>query len=63
MHAGAGEKSKNQDITVAARRKFQPERAEGNSKELQGKQKKPHPAGELAFCSSGMQGAAGVKIS
>jgi hypothetical protein len=62
MHAGAGEKSKNQDITVA------PGEA-SNRSELHEAQrhckvgKKPHPACERAFCSSGMQGAAGVKIS
>jgi hypothetical protein len=50
MHAEAGEKSKNQDIMVAARRNLQRERAEGSSKELQGKQKKPDPPGELAYC-------------
>src|SRR5260370_24990102 len=63
MHAEAGEKCKKQDITVAAKRRFQRERAAGSSKGLQGKQKKPHPACERAFCSSGMQGAAGVKVS
>jgi hypothetical protein len=64
MHAGAGEKCKEQDITVPARRRFQRERATGSSKGLPGKQgKKPHPACKQAFRSSGMEGAAGIKAS
>jgi hypothetical protein len=63
MHAGPEEKCKKQDITVAARRSFQREPASGSSRDLQGKQKKTHPACERAFCSSGMEGAADIKVS